>query len=138
MGVISTDKNKITLIYNSEETLGKQTYGYVSASKKDILAIDTSKTQITGTQWLEIAEKLGLDISDLVQKEYPNYQGLYDPKTSLKTEDWLKLIKKNPKIIRRPILILGEQFYQIENPSDFVKYIEADSAGISRNPTGKD
>ncbi|MBQ4820565.1 ArsC/Spx/MgsR family protein [Aquimarina sp. MMG016] len=137
MGVISTDKNKITLIYNSEESLGKQTYSYVSASKKSILVIDTAKTQISGTQWLEIAENLGLHITDLIQKKYPNYQGLYDPETSMSTHDWLKIIKKNPRIIRRPILILGESFYQIESPSDFVKFIEPDSAGVSRNPAEK-
>lgn len=55
MGIISSDKNQIKLIYNSNESLGKKTYGYFKASEKKVLAIDTSKTSITGTQWLEIA-----------------------------------------------------------------------------------
>ncbi|WP_027394624.1 arsenate reductase family protein [Aquimarina latercula] len=135
MGVISTDKNKIILIYNSKESIGKQTYSYVVASEKDILAIDTTKTEIPGTQWLEIAENLGINISDLIQKKFPNYQGLYDPNVTLNTHDWLKVIKKNPRIVRRPILIIGEQFHQIETPSDFVRIMESNSADELNTPS---
>ncbi|MBQ0733386.1 arsenate reductase family protein [Aquimarina celericrescens] len=137
MGIISTDKNKITLIYNSETSLGKQTYGYVSASKKDILAVDTSKTNIPGTQWIEIANNLGIQISELVNKEHPNFQESYSANVKLETNDWLKVLDNHPEVVANPILILDEKFYQIENPSDFVKYMDPDSAGVSRNPAKK-
>ncbi len=133
MGIISTDKNKITLIYNSGTSLGKQTYGYVCTSEKDILAIDTLKTNITGTQWLEIADGLDLEISDLIQKEFPNYLKLYDPKVKLKPEDWIKIIKNHPGVIIFPIIIMEDKFYQIKNPSDFIRLTNSDSADVSRN-----
>ncbi|WP_299257747.1 hypothetical protein [uncultured Aquimarina sp.] len=133
MGIISTDKNKITLIYNSGTSLGKQTYSYVYTSDKDILAIDTSKTNITGTQWLEIAEGLDLEISDLIQKEFPNYKKLYDPKVILEPEDWIKIIKNHPEVVLFPIIILGEKFYQIKNPSDFIRLSNANLHNVSRN-----
>ncbi|WP_298318510.1 hypothetical protein [uncultured Aquimarina sp.] len=132
MGVISTDKNKIILIYNSDISLGKQTYSYVKSSDKDILAIDTSKTKITGTQWLEIADGLNLDISDLIQKEFPNYRKLYDPKVKLKPEDWIKIIQNHPEVVWFPILIMGNSFYLIKAPSDFINLTNADSVDISR------
>lgn len=133
MGIISTDKNKITLIYNSGTSLGKQTYSYVCTSEKDILAIDTLKTNITGTQWLEIADGLDLEISDLIQKEFPNYLKLYDPKVKLKPEDWIKIIKNHPEVVIFPILIMKDKFYQIKNPSDFIRLTNSDSADVSRN-----
>ncbi|WP_299216244.1 hypothetical protein [uncultured Aquimarina sp.] len=133
MGIISTDKNKITLIYNSGISLGKQTYSYVCTSDKDILAIDTSKTNITGTQWLEIADGLDLDISDLIQREFPNYRKLYDPKVKLKPGDWIKVIQNHPEVVWFPILIMGNNFYLIKTPSDFINLTDADSADISRN-----
>ncbi len=137
MGFISTDKNKITLIYNSNTSLGKQTYAYVSASEKDILTLDISKTDITGTQWVEIAEGLDLQVSDLINKEHPNFQKSYDENTQLEASDWLKVIKKHPETVAFPIVIKGDQFHKIENPSDFVSLIDADSAGVSRNPAKK-
>ncbi len=137
MGVISTDKSKITLIYNSKTSLGKQTFGYVNAAKKEILAIDTAKTNIPGTQWVEITDNLGIHISTLINKQHPNFQGSYNPDIELETNDWLKLIDKHPEIIENPVLILGSKFYKLENPSDFVNHIESDSAAVSRNPAEK-
>ncbi|SEL95599.1 Arsenate reductase, glutaredoxin family [Aquimarina amphilecti] len=134
MGIISKDKNKITLIYNSNTFLGSQTLSYVSASEKKLLAIDTSKTDIPGTQWSEIADGLDLSISDLVQKELPNYKALYDPKAKLDQQDWLKIIQKHPEVVGLPIIIIEGSFYQMNTPSEFLKFIQSDSAGISRNP----
>ncbi|MHA7056930.1 arsenate reductase family protein [Aquimarina sp. M1] len=138
MGVISTDKNKITLIYNSENSIGKQTLGYVKSSKKKILSIDTSKTNIANTQWIEIKDRLGIDIDELIDKQHPKFNKSYGTDARLEVDDWLKIINNHPEVIRGPILILGEKFYQIENPSDFVKLIEPDSAGVSRNPSKKE
>ncbi|MFD2565114.1 arsenate reductase family protein [Aquimarina rubra] len=134
MGIISTDKNKITLIYNSNNSLGKQTLGYVNSSKKDILSIDTAKTNITDTQWLEISNYLDIDISDLIDKKHPKFNELYNSNIQLETNGWLKILDTHPEVVRYPIVIIGEEYHQIQNPSDFVKFIEPDSAGISRNP----
>lgn len=121
MGVFSTDKNQIKLIYHSNSSLGKQTNGYVNGSDKDILVIDILHTTLTGTQWLEIAQKLDLTISDLINKEHPNFQATYYKQTNLGTNDWLKVIKNHPEVVTYPILIHGEKFYLLKNPSDFVK-----------------
>ncbi len=137
MGIISTNENKITLIYNSKTSLGKQTFGYVNAAKKEILAIDTAKTNIPGTQWIEITDNLDIPVSNLVNKQHPNFQELYNSDIELETNDWLKVIDKHPETVENPIIILGEEFYRLENPSDFVKYMDPDSAGVSRNPAKK-
>ncbi|WP_378175543.1 arsenate reductase family protein [Aquimarina sp. SS2-1] len=135
MGIISTDKNKITLIYHSESSLGKQTLGYVNSSKKDILPIDTLKTNIPETQWVEISDQLNVKVSGLIDKKHPKFKELYNSDIELDTKGWLKIISNHPEVVVNPILIIGEEFYQITNPSDFVKYIEPDSAGVSRNPS---
>ena len=59
MGVIAMDKKQLTLYYSSENSLGKQVHAYVKSSGKDQLTIDISKTNITGTQWAELADGLG-------------------------------------------------------------------------------
>ncbi|MBP2830743.1 hypothetical protein J8281_00970 [Aquimarina sp. U1-2] len=137
MGIISTHENKITLIYNAETSLGKQTLGYVNAAEKDVLTIDTSKTNIPGTQWIEITDNLGISIASLINKQHPNFAATYDENVDLERHDWLKVIDKHPETVEQPILIIGENFYQLKSPSDFVKFMESDSAGVSRNPAKK-
>lgn len=134
MGLFATDKKQITLIYNSETSIGKQTYAYTINSKKEIRSIDTSKTKITGTQWTEIAEKLDVEIQDLVDKKHPNFKNLYSEDISLETHDWLKILEENPQLIQPSILIKKEEFYLLKNPTDYLKHMESDSAGVSRNP----
>jgi arsenate reductase-like glutaredoxin family protein len=125
MGVISKDSRQIKLYYNSETSLGKQTLAYVEASDKKILTIDISKTKVTGTQWLEIADKLNVPISALVNQEHPDFvQNYGDKQVNLEQNDWLKLLEKHPIIIKCPIVINGNQFLQIKNPSDFAKYLD--------------
>lgn len=135
MGVLATDKNKVTLIYNSDNSIGKQTYAYVSSSEKGILAIDSSKTNITGTQWAEIADGLGIKISDLINQDHPDFKKEYGEKVDLDDEhDYLKILQNKPELLASPIVIVDGNFHAIETPSDFVKYLDADSAGVSRNP----
>lgn len=131
MGVIAKDDRKITLYYNSESLLGKQTLAYVQASKKKLLPIDISKTKVTGTQWAEIAENLEIKISDLINVEHPDFVKNYGQQTlDMAQHDWLKLLDQTPEVLTYPIVILGNRFLQIKNPSDFVKFLNPDSAGL--------
>ena len=64
MGTIATDNREINLYYNAETNKGMQTLAYLQSSEKKVLAIDLSKTKVTGTQWTELAERLGKPIKD--------------------------------------------------------------------------
>ncbi len=125
MGVISKNNRQIKLYYNSKTSLGKQTIAYINASEKKILTIDISKTKVTGTQWLEIVNKLNIDISELVNQNHPDFVKIYgDKEVNLSEDDWLKLIEKKPIVVTYPIVINGKQFLQIKTPSDFAKYLD--------------
>ncbi len=135
MGVISTNDNEIKLYYNSENSLGKQTNAYVQASEKRILAIDISRTNVPGTQWAEMAENLGIKVDELINKEHPNFTQNYDSDANMEQHDWLKILDKMPIVLNYPIAIIGKEFVQLKSPSDFVKYIDADTKGIDdQNP----
>lgn len=130
MGVISTDNNEIKLYFNSEDSIGKQVSAYVMASERKILTIDISKTNVTGTQWVELARGLGLKVSDLINKEHPNFIKHYGENVDLDVDGWLKVLDKNPEVLTTPIAIIGKKFVQINSPGDFVQYIEPDSKEI--------
>lgn len=127
MGVISTDKNEIKLFFHSGNSIGKQIQAYVQASEKKILTIDIAQTKVTGTQWTELAKGLNLSISDLINKEHPDYTKNYEENLDLEETDWLKILDKHPEVLTTPIAIIGERYVQLNSPSEFIKYIEADS-----------
>ncbi|MDO6852194.1 MULTISPECIES: hypothetical protein [Cellulophaga] len=128
MGVIATDNNKITLIYNSENRIGKQTIGYVKSAEKEVLTIDNSKTKVTGTQWAEIADKLKINICDLIDQEHPNFVEVYgEEKVDITTDDCIKVLQNSPETLAYAILINADKFYVIKTPSDVEKHIKIKS-----------
>ncbi len=130
MGVISTDENQIKLFYHSENSLGKQTHGYVQSTDKKILAIDIAQTKVTGTQWIELARNLGVTVDKLINKEHPDFTQNYGEDADMEEEDWLKVLDKMPIVLTYPIAIIGNNYVQLKGPADFVKYMEPDSEGL--------
>ncbi|GGG58414.1 arsenate reductase family protein [Bizionia arctica] len=124
MGTIATNQNQVILYYHSETSLGKQAYGFLQATNKKILAIDISKTKVTGMQWLEISENLNTILSKLVNQEHPNFKANFDSGINLDKEDWIKVIQNYPETLRCPILIDGDKYYLIEIPSEISKLLE--------------
>ncbi len=133
MGVISKNDNQLTLYYNGESSIGKQCYAYVQASDKAVLGVDISKTEVTPTQWTELAEGLNIEVKDLLGTDHPDFRNIYgEDELSLETNDWLKILEKNPKLVQFPVLIFGQKYYQLKSGADFKKYMEGDSADIER------
>lgn len=124
MGVLAKDHRQITLFYHSDTSLGKQTLAYVESSNMKIHAIDISKTKVTGTQWAEIAGGLGIPVSELVNTEHPDFTQVYGTEPiDLSETDWLTLLEKSPKVLACPVLIKGDNYLQIKNPSDFAHFL---------------
>ncbi len=124
MGVLAKDHRQITLYYHSDTSLGKQTLAYVSSSKMKIHSIDISQTKVTPTQWTEIAEGLHLKISDLVNTSHPDFTNVYGKDTlDLDVNGWLTVLEKTPKAIAFPILLKGDTYFKIENPSDIAEIL---------------
>jgi len=141
MGVIAKDDNQITLFYNAETSLGKQTLGYVESSEREIRTVDISQDKVTGTQWTELADGVDIPISELIDQHHPHFKEAYgSKKVDLDQHDWLRVLEKSPSVLAYPIVIQGKRFLAIKSPSDFVKFIEDDSAGIEKpynKPKGK-
>ncbi|MFS4446473.1 arsenate reductase family protein [Maribacter sp. 2307UL18-2] len=133
MGVIAKDDRKITIYYHSGTSIGEQTHAYVNASEKKLLAVDISQTNVTGTQWAELAEGLNKNISDLINQDHPDFEKIFgDDTVKMEEHDWLKILEKEPQLLEFPIVIDGNDYLQLISASEFKKYIEPDSAGIKK------
>lgn len=120
MGQIATSDRQITLYYSSKSVRAKQTLAYTKAEGLPIQEIDILKTRLTGTQIAELADKLNLEIKDLVNQEHPAYKLHFEPH-NFSSEDWIKMIQNNPEIMKQPIALRGDKTILVETPTDIIK-----------------
>tara|TARA_R110000751_G_C13648255_1_gene467704 strand:- start:37 stop:402 length:366 start_codon:yes stop_codon:yes gene_type:complete len=120
MGEIATSERQITLYYSSKSTRAKQTLAYAKAEGLPIFEIDILKVPLTGTQIAELAGKLNLEVKDLVNQEHPAYKANFEPH-EFSTDDWIKMIRHNPEIMKQPIAIRGKMTILVETPTDIIK-----------------
>ncbi|MGJ8738607.1 ArsC/Spx/MgsR family protein [Zobellia laminariae] len=120
MGDIATSSKQITFYYSSKSLRAKQALAYAKAEGLPVEEIDLLKNKLTGTQILELAERLQLEVADLVNKEIPAYKKHFK-QYSLSTDDWIKMIRYNPEIIKQPIALRGNKTILVKNPIDITK-----------------
>ena len=120
MGEIATSKRQITLFYNSKSDIAKQTLAYAIADGFKVQEIDILKTKLTGTQLVELAERLHVEVAALVNQESPAYQSSFEPH-NLSTDDWIKMILHNPQIMKQPIALHGDKTILVDTPTDILK-----------------
>jgi len=117
MGEIATSHRQITIYYSSKSQRAKETIAYAESEGIAVLTIDILKTPLTGTQIIELAKRLDLHVSNLVNQESPAYQTKFSPH-DLSDEDWVKMIRKNPEIMKQPIVLHGDKTILIESSTD--------------------
>lgn len=120
MGEIAKSERQITLYYSSKSVRAKQTLAYAKAEGFPIREVDILKTKLTGTQLCELAERLDLELKDLVNQNHPAFSSKFG-ETDLSTNDWIKLIQHNPEVLKQPIAIRGDLTILVETPTDIIK-----------------
>jgi arsenate reductase len=120
MGEIATSNRQITLFYNSKSEIGKQTLAYAKSERLKLEDIDILKAKLTGTQIVELAEKLHIQVASLINQESPAYTSHFDHH-NLSTDDWIKMIQHNPEIMKQPIALHGDKTILVQTPTDIIK-----------------
>jgi arsenate reductase len=119
MGEIATSKRQVTLFYNPKSERGKQTLAYAKSTGLAVQEVDILKTKLTGSQLAELADKLHIEVADLVNQEHPAYTSHFSHH-NYSTDDWIKMIQHNPEIMKQPIALHGETATLIKTPTDIV------------------
>lgn len=120
MGEIATSNREIILFYDPNCTIAEKTLAYANSYGLPIREVDILKTPFTGTQLEELAARLKTSIDNLANQEHPEFERFFG-KPNLSDEDWIKILRKNPRLINGPIAIKGNKTLIIKNPSDVIK-----------------
>ena len=123
MSIISTNDRQITFIFDPSTKLGRECQAYALSSEAKILAIDL-------TEWVEIAERIGKTVPELIAKDHPAFTNLYGEGIELDNTDALKVLNKNPETLVYPIAIRGDKAVMAHTFSDILKLIKPDSSDV--------
>jgi arsenate reductase-like glutaredoxin family protein len=128
MGIIARDHKQLTLIYSSNTGMGAKVHAYAQAANEKLLAIDIAKTKVSDSQWAEIACKLGVSLGDLLV--FPASQK--PASEAYSTDDWLKILQHDDRVLEKPIIINGDRIKQLESYTSMLEFLGPDSAGIEK------
>lgn len=116
MSELAVSEYEILLFYNPDSPTGPESLAYAEGEGYPLRDVDILKNQFTGTQLEELAERLNVGIDGLVNKEHPDFANYKDDNFS--DDDWIKILRKNPQLIKEPIAIRGHQAMFVKTPSD--------------------
>ncbi|MEP7269658.1 MAG: ArsC/Spx/MgsR family protein [Saprospiraceae bacterium] len=119
----NTDK-EITLIYNSDEHIGRKILAYAQIENLPIHDIDLVHMKLTTTHWAELASRMGINVRDLVNTEDPDFLQKFGHIDQLTNDDWLNLLVHNPGILKAPIVMKGDKIVMMSNPQDMLNFVK--------------
>jgi len=122
--IFANTNKEITLIYNSEEHIGRQILAYIQTENMLVHDIDLKYMKLTPTQWAELADRLNIDVHELVNTENPNFFQKFGEVTDLTGQDWLNLLAHNPDILKAPIVMKGTKISMMSNPQEMLYFLE--------------
>lgn len=131
MSILAKDQRQLTVFYDSKSELGKKIRVRAEASDLKVLPIDLLQTNLTGTEWAEVAEMLGVTVDQLIDQDHPIFKELYGKDhVDLDENDSIKVLEKNPETLVFPIGVRGQRAVQVKQLSDLNPLFDADTGEI--------
>ena len=135
--MIENQPRELTLVYHSEKTDDKKARGYVESLPSLVIkTLDLAKEPITETQLAQLADKIEIPIEDLIDVSYDERSSADRERAGLKQmnkTEILTMIKHNPKLLRTPILIIGDRAYKYGSAYHLIKDQMAEGVRTTSN-----
>lgn len=122
--LFANTEKELTIIYFSGDHIGRQILAYAHTEGLPIHDIDLAHTTLTESHWAEIADRMGVDVKELVNTEDTDFLQKFRGVDNLSDKDWLTLIRKNPDILRAPVVMKGEKVVMMSNPQDMLYFVK--------------
>lgn len=123
MGVIATKDNQLNLYICNKDSLTKKVIAMAHSTKKELNIVDVCKTRLTGTEWLELASKSGLNVFDFIQTHHTTYLDLYQKNgVSMDEESAIKILNSHPEVLVYPIALKGKKAVLCKNETDILQF----------------
>ncbi|MDR6301599.1 ArsC family transcriptional regulator [Mesonia maritima] len=131
MSTIAKSDRQLIVYYDSKSELGKKVRAHAESSDLKVLPVDLLESNLTGTEWAEIAEMLGVTVDKLIDQDHPIFKELYgDDHVELDENDAMKVLANNPQTLVFPIGVRGNKAVQVKQSNDLKKLFDTDTGEI--------
>jgi arsenate reductase len=135
---LTVKDNEILLIYDSDKLTDRQALAYAKSLREYVVKErDIARDPLTETQLKRVADRLGVAVSELVDRQSDAYQDKYQS-SSISEDHLLIALKNEPQLLRTPIAVYPDSAEFVE-ATTFVKKGMAppDITARSANPREK-
>ncbi|MFT6969495.1 MAG: arsenate reductase [Roseivirga sp.] len=113
-------ENEILLIYNGSKAHDAKVLGYaISVQKYTVNERNINKNPLTETQLTQVANDMGLQILDLIDKTSDSYLNEIKDQ-SFSNEEMMKMVRHHPDLLKTPIAMLNGRVFFVHSANDFV------------------
>jgi len=119
MGEIGTSNRQIILYYGSKSEEAKKALATAQAHGLPVEEVDLQKTKLTGTQIVELADRLKISVKDLINQEHATYKAHFNHH-NYSTDDWIKMLQNNPEILVFPIALRGAKTILVKTSTEIL------------------
>lgn len=115
-----THSNEILVFYNPNSSRARKVLALARTLSQNIKEVEYHKTPLTTTIWQQLLFSLNLRPKDLMNRAHPYYQENIRGR-DFNVEGWLRILMKNPDIIKAPIVVKGSKAILCNNPTDIYR-----------------
>ena len=117
---MKTHSREILIYYNPDSSSDRKTVAHAQSVVPHIKSYSFGKSPSTGTSWKQILQSLNLHPKELLNKAHPYYQEHIRGR-EFDEESWIKVLQKNPDIIKYPIAVRGKKAILCSTPTDIYR-----------------
>ncbi|RMG82571.1 MAG: glutaredoxin [Bacteroidetes bacterium] len=120
---MKTNKREILIYYNPESSNDRKTVALAQSVVSHVRSFAFDKAPSNGTSWQQILSALGLHPKELLNKAHPYYRA-HIKGCEFDDECWIKVLQKNPDLIKAPIAIRGNKAVLCTSATDIYKLMD--------------
>ncbi|MFT4667661.1 MAG: arsenate reductase [Polaribacter sp.] len=120
---MKTHQREILIYYSPESSSDRKTVAHAQSVVPHVRTFPFGQTPSTAASWQSILKSIGRHPKDLLNKAHPYYQSHIRGR-EFSRENWIKVLRFNPEILKAPIAIRGTRAILCENPTDIYKLVE--------------
>ncbi len=111
---METNKNEVKFFYNKKDLFERNLLAYAHANRIALNDCEVNTYPFTELELLEIADKLDVQIKDLIRNDLKLKKGA----EYFDAEDYAKILKQYPDYLRTPIAISSSQSKFVKSERD--------------------
>ena len=110
--------NKLTFVYNGEDSFSKETLAYMNIISGQIKKYDTAKIPLSISFIKDLLIRLKIKSKELIISESSFMDRFENQIDDFSEEDYIKLLHNHPELLKTPIVLTESKAFIIKSKAD--------------------